>query len=229
MTTGAILAGGRSTRFGDRDKAVAALAGVPLVRRVADRLVGADDPVPPGADRAAGGEPVVDELVVNCRPDQRAAIDAALDGLSVPRRWALDDEPDLGPVAGIGNACRTATGEYVAVVACDMPFVDPGFLAALAGDAAGRDAAIPQLDDRWFQTTQAVYRAAPMAAACERALARGDRKILAPIADLEYAVVDDAAIRERTTDRTFTNVNTQEELAAAERAIRAVADDGDDS
>jgi molybdopterin-guanine dinucleotide biosynthesis protein A len=220
VTTGAILAGGRSTRFGDRDKAVAPLAGVPMVRRVADRLAGDDDPVPPGADRAAGGDPVVDELVINCRPDQRDAIEGALDGLSLPLRWAVDDEPDLGPVAGIRNACRAAAGEYVAVVACDMPFVDPSFLDTLRGDAAGHEAAIPRLDDRWLQTTQAVYRAEPTATACERALARGDRKVLAPIDDLDRIVVGDAEIRERTTERTFTNVNTQAELAEAETAIQ---------
>jgi len=227
VTSGAILAGGRSTRFGDRDKAVAPLAGVPMVRRVADRLAGADDPVPPGADRASGGDPVVDELVVNCRPDQRDAIDAALDGLSLPLRWAVDDEPDLGPVAGIRNACRAAGGEYVAVVACDMPFVDPGFLAGLAEDAAGREAAIPRLDDRWLQTTQAVYHAEATGAACERALARGDRKVVAPLDDLDRVVVGDAAIRERTTERTFTNVNTQTELAAAEAALAAALGDAD--
>jgi molybdopterin-guanine dinucleotide biosynthesis protein A len=228
VTTGAILAGGHSTRFGDRDKAVAPLAGVPMIRRVADRLAGADDPVPPGADRAAGGEPVVDELAISCRADQRAAIADALEGLSLPLRWALDDEPDLGPVAGIRNACRAGHGEYVAVVACDMPFVDPAFLAGLADDAAGREAAIPRLDDRWLQTTQAVYRAEPTAAACDRALARGERKVVAPIGDLDRVIVDDAAIRERTAERTFTNVNTRAELAAAETAIaEALADAAD--
>ena len=227
MTTGAILAGGRSTRFGDRDKAVAPLAGVPMIRRVANRLAGDDAPVPPGAARAAGGDPVVDELVVSCRPDQREAVAGALDDLAVPCRWAIDDEPDLGPVAGIRNACRTAAGEYVAVVACDMPFVDPGFLAGLVDDAAGREAAIPRLDDRWLQTTQAVYRAEPTAAACERALDRGERKVVAPIDDLDRVIVDDAAIRERTTDRTFTNVNTQAERTAAETAIVAALTDSD--
>ncbi|MGQ3329288.1 MULTISPECIES: molybdenum cofactor guanylyltransferase [Halorubrum] len=227
MTTGAILAGGRSTRFGDRDKATTPLAGVPMVRRVADRLAGDADPVPPGADRAAGGDPIVDELVISCRPDQREAIASALGGLSLPLRWAIDDEAGLGPVAGIQNACRTAAAEYVAVVACDMPFVDPSFLAGLTDDAAGRDAAIPRLDDGWLQTTQAVYRAEPMAAACERALARGDRKVLAPIDGLDRVVVGDAAIRERTAERTFTNVNTRTELAEAEAVVSEALTDTD--
>lgn len=227
MTTGAVVAGGRSTRFGDRDKAVAELAGVPMIRRVADRLAGTDDPVPPGAARAAGGDPVVDELVINCRPDQREAIAAALAGIALPVTWALDDEPDLGPTAGIRNACRAAPSEYVAVVACDTPFVDPGFLASLREDAAGHEAAVPRLDDRWFQTTQAVYRADAMADACDRALARGDRKVVAALDELDRVVVDDETIRSRTTDRTFTNLNTRDEFTEAEAAITEALGTGD--
>ena len=225
MVSGALLAGGRSTRFGDADKAVAELGGVPMIRRVANRLAGTDDPVSPGAARASGGDPVVDELVVSCRPDQRDAIGAALADIPLPVRWVLDDEPDLGPVAGIRNACRAASTEYVVVVACDMPFVDPAFLDDLVGDAAGRDAAVPRLDDRWLQTTQAVYRTSAMAAACDRALARGDRKLLAPLDELDWVVIEGETIRARTTERTFTNVNTREELAEAEAIVAdAVAD-----
>lgn len=218
MYTGAIVAGGRSTRFGDADKSVAELGGVPMIRRVADRLAGAGDPVPPGAERAAGGDPVVDDLVVNCRPDQRDAIAAALSGLPLSVRWALDAETDRGPMAGIGNACRVAPGEFAFVVACDTPFVDPAFVEALFADAAdaAADAAIPRLSDRWLQTTHAVYRADAMAAACERALDRGDRKVLAAVEPLSVVRVDEATIRERTTEHTFTNVNTREELADAE-------------
>ncbi|TKX58074.1 molybdenum cofactor guanylyltransferase [Halorubrum sp. SS7] len=223
MTTGAILAGGRSTRFGDADKAVAPVAGVPMIRRVADRLAGTDDPVPPGADRASGGDPVVDELVVNCRPDQREAIAEALSRAPLTVRWALDEEPDLGPLAGIRNACRAATDRYAVVVACDMPFVDPSFLAALRELAAepGVEAAVPRLDDRWYQTTQAVYETTPTADACDRALDRGDRKVLAMVDRVNETVVDDAAIRSLTTDRTFTNVNTRAERDEAQRAVAA--------
>ncbi len=228
MPTGAIVAGGRSARFGDADKSVAELGGVPMIRRVANRLAGVDDPIPPGADRASGGDPVVDDLVVNCRPDQRDAIAAAMEGVPLPVRWALDDDVDQGPVAGIRNACRAAPDEYVLVVACDMPFVDPGFMLSLFDDAVGDDpphdspidAVIPQLADRWLQTTQAVFRADRMATACGRALARGDRKLLNVIEPLNSVIVDDATIHERTTERTFTNVNTRDELDEAAAVIR---------
>jgi len=203
MRAGVIVAGGRSTRFGDRDKAVADLAGTPLVRRVADRL---------GS--------VVDELVVNCRPDQRAAIEAALEGVDPAPRFAEDPEPDRGPMAGLMAGLRAVDGEYAAAVACDMPFVDPGFLDYLFGRAAGHDAAVPRPDD-WYQPMQAVYRAEPTAAACAAALERGERRVIAPLDDLEYVVVGPGEIEERAAPGTFENLNTRAEFEAAADRLRS--------
>lgn len=216
MHSAVIIAGGRSTRFGDDDKAVAPLAGTPMIRRVADRL-----------------EPVVDELVVNCRDDQTDAIEDALEGYALPTEFALDPETDQGPMAGIRNGCRAADGEYAAVVACDMPFVDPDAISYLFDRASGEidppedaddegeppfDGAVPRLGDGWYQTTQAVYRPEAMAAACDAALERGDRKILAPLEDLSYAVVSEAELEPVTDLASFENLNTQAEFdEAAER------------
>ncbi|MFB6096281.1 MAG: molybdenum cofactor guanylyltransferase [Haloferacaceae archaeon] len=199
MRAGVIVAGGRSTRFGDADKAVADLAGTPMIRRVADRIASE-----------------VDELVVNCRPDQVDAIDAALSGYGHPIRVAEDEEPDQGPMAGIRTGLRAAEAEFGFVVACDMPFVDPALVAHLFERAAGHQAAVPRLDDQWFQTTQAVYHAEAMADACDRALAAGERKIIEPLFDLDYVVVDEPEIRSVSTVDTFENLNTNEEF---ERAV----------
>ncbi|TMT86161.1 molybdenum cofactor guanylyltransferase [Haloterrigena sp. H1] len=199
--TGVVLAGGHSTRFGDQDKAVADLAGTPMIRRVVDRL-----------------EPIVDEIVVNCRDEQVSPIDAALEG-GPEVSFAVDPVPDRGPMAGIMTGLREATGEYAVVVACDMPFIDPEFIDSLFDRAAGHDAAVPRLDDQWFQTTQAVYRTTPMATACERALERDERKIIEPLFDLDYVVVDEDEIREDAPNETFENVNTLEEFEAAARRL----------
>ncbi|MXR39954.1 NTP transferase domain-containing protein [Halobaculum sp. WSA2] len=230
-----VVAGGRSTRFGDRDKAVADLAGTPMIRRVADRVADATD-----------------RLVVNCRSDQREAIEDAMAGYPNPVRYAEDPEPDEGPTAGIRTGLRaaeawadddgTADGRDAAafVVACDMPFVDPALVAALfdrldgdgegdAGDDEGDqgddggdspDAVVPRVDDEWFQTTHAVYRAGAMADACDDALARGDRKVIAPLFELEYETVgaDDLAAL-GVDDRSFENLNTREEFEAAAEAF----------
>ena len=205
MRAGVILAGGRSTRFGDADKAVAELAGTPMVRRVADRLVN-----------------VVDELVVNCREDQVDAIGGALDGLGVDVRFAPDPEPDQGPMVGIRTGLAAARAEYAAVVACDMPFVEPGLVAHLFERAEGHDAAVPRLEDGWYQTTQAVYRAGAMADACDAALARGEGRIVAAFDDLDVVAVGEDEVLDRAPLETFRNLNTREEFeaAAAELADR---------
>ncbi|WP_363465516.1 molybdenum cofactor guanylyltransferase [Halogeometricum borinquense] len=200
---GVILGGGYSTRFGDEDKALAELAGKPLVRHVTERLATA-----------------CDRLVVNCRDDQTDDFRAAVEGCGVPITVATDPIPDRGPMAGIRTGLSAVESEYAAVVACDMPFVDPDFLSYLFTRADGSDAAVPQRDDEWYQTTQAVYRVESMVGACERALDRGDAKILAALEELDdWVTVTEAEIREHADPETFDNVNTKEELQAAARRL----------
>ena len=202
MRAALVLAGGRSTRFGDRDKAVADLAGTPMIRRVVDRIAG-----------------VVSEVVINCRADQVDAIAGAFDDSDFAPEFAVDREPDEGPMAGIARGLEAVAAEYTFVVACDMPFVDPEFVAALFERADGRDAAVPRPDE-WYQTTQAVSRTEPMAAACRRALDRGDHRIVVPLDDLDRVVLDADEIEAVTTPETFENVNTREEFAAAVERFR---------
>lgn len=204
MRTGLIVGGGRSTRFGDADKAVADLAGTPMIRRVADRLV-----------------EVVEALVVNCREDQVTPFESALAGYPLDVRFATDPAPDQGPLAGIRTGLRAVDGEYAAVVACDMPFVEPALLSYLFERAAGHDAAVPRLEDGWFQTTQAVYRTEAMVTASERALERGDRRVVAPFDDLDVAVVEAGEVRQYALLATFENLNTREEFQAAAERLRA--------
>jgi len=197
MRAGLVLAGGRSTRFGDTDKSVAELAGTPMIRRVVDRI----------AD-------VVDEVVINCRADQVDAIRDALAGSGFEPTFAVDRDPDEGPMAGIARGLEAVSSDYTFVVACDMPFVDPAFVAFLFERAAGRDAAVPRPDE-WYQTTQAVYRTEAMARACRRALDRGAHRIVVPLEDLDDAVVGADEIEQVATADTFDNINTREEFVTA--------------
>lgn len=203
MPAGVVLAGGRSTRFGERDKATANLAGTPMIRRVGDRLT-----------------EVTDRLAVNCRADQTNAIEAAFEGYPNPVAIAEDPAPDEGPMAGIMTGLRRTEDEYAFVAACDMPFVEPDLVAHLFSRARGYDAAVPQVGDGWFQTTHAVYRAETMAAACERALAAGESKVIAPLAYLNYVVIDEAEVREHATLDTFENLNTRDEFERAAERFR---------
>ncbi|WP_267642246.1 molybdenum cofactor guanylyltransferase [Haloarchaeobius amylolyticus] len=183
---GLVLAGGFSTRFGDRDKAVAAYDGEPMVRRVVRRV----------------GE-VTDGVVVNCRAEQVPALRTELSGY--PRvALAVDPVPDRGPMAGIWAGLRAIRAPYTAVVACDMPQVDPEFLELLFERAAGADGALVRTDDGWFQTTQAVYRTDAMRAACEQVLGGEDARILAALDRLTIRELSENAVPDMTT---FTDVN----------------------
>jgi len=203
MRAALVLAGGRSTRFGDSDKAVAELAGTPMIRRVVDRVAG-----------------VVSEVVINCRAEQVDAIRDAFGDSEFEPTFAVDRETDAGPMAGIARGLEAVSAAYTFVVACDMPFVDPAFVEFLFERADGRDAAVPRPDE-WYQTTQAVYRTETMARACRRALDRGDTRIVAPLEDLEEVVVDADEIKRVAAADTFDNINTREEFRAANERLRA--------
>ncbi|WP_306058508.1 molybdenum cofactor guanylyltransferase [Natronococcus wangiae] len=198
---GVVLAGGYSTRFGEDDKAVAELAGTPMIKRVVDRLATATD-----------------DVVINCREDQVDAVREALADCDASIRIATDPVPDRGPLAGIRVGLETVDREYAAVVACDMPFVDPALFELLYDRARGRDGALVQLEDEWYQTTQAVYRTDAMARACAEALEDGDGRILAALEDLDYAVVDEDDL-EDIADETFESIDTQEALREAETRL----------
>lgn len=106
---GAVLAGGRSSRFGS-DKAAALLGGRPLLDLAAERL---------------GRQ--VEAVVVVGRTHPILA--------SISDRPA----PDLGPLGGLCGALRHALDEgYEAVVSagCDMPLLPGNLVEALAGEGA---------------------------------------------------------------------------------------------
>jgi molybdopterin-guanine dinucleotide biosynthesis protein A len=103
---GAVLAGGRGSRLGGA-KAVVELAGHPLIH------------YPLASLEAAGLEPVV-----------VAKPGSELPPLSV--QVIHEPEQPLHPLCGIVAALRHTGERPLVVVACDMPFAGPSFLAWLA-------------------------------------------------------------------------------------------------
>jgi molybdopterin-guanine dinucleotide biosynthesis protein A len=191
-TSGVIVAGGRSTRMGDTEKAVVDIAGTPLVRRVADRLMEATD-----------------RLVVNCRKDQRDEIADALSGMEPA--FAIDPEPDLGPVAGIATGLKAVETEYAAAVAVDMPFLDPDILSYLFERGAAYEAAVPRPSE-WFEPLHAVYKSEPMIEACERALEDPHPRIIEPLSSLEWTVVEREELVDHGSLDSFEGVDTPEDV-----------------
>lgn len=197
--SGVIVAGGRSVRMGGTEKAVVEIAGVPLIRRVAERLLNATD-----------------ELVVNCRADQREVIDDALTG--VEPRFAIDEAPDRGPVAGIKTGLEAVETEYAAVIATDMPFLNSDIVSYLFERAAGHDAAVPRPSE-WFEPLHAVYKARPMVAACDRALERAHPRIIEPLSSLDRVIVDRAELLEHGSLDSFESIDTPDDVRWAETRL----------
>jgi molybdopterin-guanine dinucleotide biosynthesis protein A len=116
MTTAAILAGGRATRFGGQDKCRLIVEGRSIIFRQVEIL-----------QRVAN-----DVIIVG--PDPTRFADLGLP--TYPDRLA-----GAGAIGGVYTALDVAAGELVLVVACDLPFLNADLLGRLVTLAATADGA----------------------------------------------------------------------------------------
>ncbi|HIH87544.1 MAG TPA: molybdenum cofactor guanylyltransferase [Methanosarcinales archaeon] len=193
-TSAIILAGGRGKRLGYKEKALMPINGKPIIEYTIEVLEG-----------------VVDEIIVSVRDDRQKQL---LKEYTTGHIVVVDKYVDTGPLAGILEGLGAAVGEYVFVVACDMPFLNAGVVGFLFKCAKGHDGALPVRSDGIYEPLHAVYRTGPMLAGTEKAIEHGERFILAPIFDLEDMVhVEMDKIRELDPKlKTFLNVNTLEDI-----------------
>ena len=188
-----VLAGGQSRRMG-RDKAALEWRGAPLLLRVIGRLA-----------------PIASEVWVAARPGQ--ALPAG------PYRRVDDERPGEGPLAGLSRGLAAIGGEGgavspVAVAACDYPYADPGLFPALVAAAPGAAAIVPLLDGR-AHPLLAVWRS-DLAAVCERALARGARRVREVLEEVGVVELDARTLLGDAAERILLNVN---DPLAMKRAI----------
>jgi len=190
--TAFILAGGRSSRMG-QDKAFLELAGRTLLDRALD-------------------------LAASVAPEVRVVGDQTK-FLHVGR--TIEDVfPGRGPLGGIHAALTKSQTELNLVIAVDLPFLEPRFLSYLLSQASQTTtlATVPRTGDGW-QPLCAVYRQdfAPVA---EQSLRKKRNKIDALFKLVETREIGDVELRRMGfADRMFRNLNTPEDLQAAERAL----------
>ncbi len=186
--TGLILAGGRAQRMGGQDKGLLPLAGQPLVAHVIAALA-----------------PQVCDIVINAN---RNAAAYSSQGYRV---FADAVGGYCGPLAGIESGLGLMATPYLLSVPCDSPFLPPTLGQRLYATLTAADAEIAVVHDgEWMQPVFALITRG-LLSSLSRFLASGGRKIDRWYAQHRLAITDFS-----DTPEAFVNLNTPEELAAAE-------------
>lgn len=158
------------------------------------------------------------EKVSNLGDDLIITTNNKLDYLRFGLRTASDEKPGAGALPGLKTALTNVRGEYVLVVACDMPFLNEALLRYEVEQAfqTEADIVVPEWDGR-FQPLHAVYKRKTCLAAVEKALEAGEAKMNSFYKDLEVLNLLPEKVKEFSpTGISFRNINTPEELAEAE-------------
>ena len=193
MLTFVVQAGGESRRMGV-NKALLPFLGKPLISRVIERL-----------------KPYSQEILITANDNDPLGF--------LGFRVVGDIIVGAGALGGLYTALSAATRPFVAVVACDMPFVNGDLLfyqyqLLMSSDS---DAVIPHSGDG-MEPLHAVYRRETCLPAVKDALAAGQRRMISWLPQVRVKGVDVEDIRRYDpTGLAFMNVNTPEEFQQAER------------
>jgi molybdopterin-guanine dinucleotide biosynthesis protein A len=202
MRSAAILAGGRATRFGGRDKSALLVDGATILDRQLTALgTVSDDLLIVGTIGAAR------DVAQGVQPCGSGAV-----------RFVPDIVPGCGPLGGLLAALTAARHDALLLVACDMPYVTAAFaeyLISLARDGVDVDAVVPR-SERGYHPLCAVYTRACLEPAAAR-LADRRLKMRDLIDDVRTRVVPAEEIRRYgDPDRLLANVNTPADYAGLE-------------
>jgi molybdenum cofactor guanylyltransferase len=189
--TGAILAGGKSTRMG-RDKALIPVGETTLLAHVYD--------VARSVFRRI--------ILVSSYHTSAPGIDADVIG---------DIYPRPGPLTGIASALLYADTPYVFVLACDMPFLKKEAIEYVVGAARGEDIVVPRIKEG-YEPLHALYKRSclsPLLTSVER----GRMKIYEIFPLVTTRVIENDALFFSRGVSIFTNVNTEEDLSRARSLV----------
>ena len=143
--------------------------------------------------------------------------DMALPGADLP--LLTDREDSIGPIAALASAAAFAAAQgrrHVLLIGCDMPFLPDDLIHGLSRAITDAAAAIPRRAGR-LHTLAGLWRSDPAAVA--QWIAGGGRSLWGYAEGAGLVVVD---WPEAGADP-FANINTPEDLAAAEARLRGPA------
>lgn len=180
MRSAAILAGGRATRLGGRDKSALVVGGCTILSRQIAELSAVDR---------------VDEILIAGGATHASA------------RTIADIVPGCGPLGGIHAALTEARHEVVFVVACDTPYPTAALITYLFELATNVDVVVPRTE-HGYHPLCAVYTRGCLDPIAQR-LAAGRLKVMDLFADVRTRSVPAADLARFGDPRQlFANVNT---------------------
>lgn len=202
---GFVLTGGASSRMG-RDKAQMEVGGKMLYERSAIALAEVCAEKIFLVGRNAADLAAKTELAVNSIPDrhaERAAMPAA-------------------SIVGLYSALANAKTKWIAVLACDLPFVRGQLISKLAEHRSEKfDAIVPLQEDATPQPLCALYRRERCLPVAEEMLLVGEfqlRKFLSRVTT--HYVDNDKIARLEGSTEFFLNVNDHAEYEAALKILK---------
>jgi molybdopterin-guanine dinucleotide biosynthesis protein A len=205
--TGFILAGGASRRMGS-PKHELMIEGETLLARTLRRARRVAHPV-----------------IVLGLPERVRALDAGATAsgaaLDLATEVLRDDLPGRGPLGAIYTGLRHTHTEFNLFLSCDLPFIEPRYLAYVTAiaQAAQADVTLARTPHEGYQPLAAIYRRRSLAAV-RRSLERGQNKVTGFFPWVRIRVIESPELaRAGFRQSIFDNLNTREDYARAVRKL----------
>ena len=189
MRSAIVLVGGEARRAGGKEKYFFMKDGKTFIEHILGAL----------------GE-IVDEVVLAARDPAQCERFSHLTGV----RCVSDIRKGVGPTGGLHAGVREVKGDLVAVVACDMPCINPRILGHLFSLVDDYDAVIPAWNPEMLEPLHAVYRRSALLAYLDEP---GHRSLREMTKALKVRFVAIQELRRMDPELlALTNINKIEEL-----------------
>ncbi len=192
-----ILAGGKSSRLHSKfaekvsdDKSLILLNGKPLISYVCELVNRRDN--------------FSDIVVVVKSEEQKNKLEKRLPGMKI----VADKSEICSPIAGIKEGIMHVKGEWVLVLACDMPFLDDAILSELIANFSCATDCVVYAEGKRYQPLCAIYRKQLFA---DCSLTESLHKLIDRARKTTLAIKN---------SEKFFNINTLEDLTKAEKMMR---------
>jgi molybdopterin-guanine dinucleotide biosynthesis protein A len=199
-----ILAGGPSNRFG-KNKALVRLRDKPLIEYVVEELRRITNSI----------------IVVISKND---SIEEFQNILYSDIEIVRDDGKLKSPLTGLISGLNKFSEGYVAILACDMPFVKSEVLKLLFDKVKGFDLAIPRWPNGYLEPLHAVYDSNKTRQCLSKLKISNNTRVSDLISRLELVNYLDISeiMKIDPSLRLFFNVNSENELKIAENHLFSI-------